>query len=140
MKFEAALPFLKKNHRGVITTNRTDGASHSSVVVCGVYDGNPTFASVYPKSQKIKNLRRDPRCTVLSVSEDWRNYVVVEGTATLMDYQNTETERFRCLLREIYLACSDSPHPNWADYDQAMVSQKAVIVLIHPEKTYGLLR
>ena len=85
MKFEAALPFLKTNHRGVITTNRTDGASHSSVVVCGVYNHSSTFVSVYPKSQKIKNLRRDPRCTLLSVSEDWRNYVVDEGIATLKD-------------------------------------------------------
>ena len=140
MKFKAALPFLKTNHRGVITTNRTDGASHSSVVVCGVYDGSSTFVSVYPKSQKIKNLRRDPRCTLLSVSEDWRNYVVVEGIATLKDYANTERDTFRCLLREVYMSCSDSPHPNWQEYDEAMVAQKAVIVSINPDKTYGLLR
>ena len=140
MKFEAALPFLKTNHRGVITTNRTDGASHSSVVVCGVYDGSSTFVSVYPKSQKIKNLRRVPRCTVLSVSEDWSNYVVVEGIATLKDYKNTERDTFKCLLREVYMSCSDTPHPNWQEYDEAMVVQKAVIVSINPNKTYGILR
>ena len=52
MKFDAALPFLKTNHRGVITTNRIDVASHSSVVVCGVYNGSLTFVSVYQKPKK----------------------------------------------------------------------------------------
>ena len=44
------------------------------------------------------------------------------------------------MLREVYMACSDTPHPNWEEYDEAMVKQDAVIVLVHPHKVYGLLR
>ena len=57
-----------------------------------------------------------------------------------MDYDNTDAEILRPLLREVYMACSDTEHPDWNEYDQAMVKQKAVIVLVSPEKTYGLLR
>ena len=93
--------------------------------------------SVYPKSQKVKNLRRDPSCTVLSVSKDWRNYVVIEGESTLYDYSNTDAEVLRVMLRDVYIACSDTPHPNWEEYDLAMVKQDAVVILVSPSKIYG---
>ena len=73
MEFERARPFMETHHRGVISTQRSDGAAHSSIVVCGAYEGNAAFVSVYPRSQKIRNLRRNPNCTVLCVSDDWRS-------------------------------------------------------------------
>ena len=140
MKFEDALSFLTKNHRGVIGTKQPNGSIHSSIVVCGIYESMGAFVSVYPKSQKIKNLRRNPSCTILSVSDDWREYVTIEGEATLLDYNNTDPHILRPLLRNVYMACSETKHPDWDEYDQAMVDQKAVIVTVNPEKVYGLLR
>ena len=61
MNFDDASGFLESNHRGVISTNRPNGSTHSSIVVCGVYEGKPVFVSVYPKSQKIvPNPPREP--------------------------------------------------------------------------------
>ena len=140
MEFSDAVPFLQTHHRGVISTRRPNGATHSSIVVCGAYEGHAAFVSVYPRSQKIANLRRDPNCTVLAVTEDWRQYVAIEGQAILLDYSNAEPERIRVLLREVYMACSHTEHPDWEEYDQAMIDQKAVIVLVSPERVYGLLR
>ena len=137
MIFQDIAPFLEKNHWGVIGTKQSNGATHSSVVVCGHFQGNAAFVSVYPKSQKVKNLRRDPSCTVLSVSKDWRNYVVIEGESTLYDYSNTDAEVLRVMLRDVYIACSDTPHPNWEEYDLAMVKQDAVVILVSPSKIYG---
>ena len=140
MNIRDVAPFLEKNHRGVICTKQSNGATHSSIVVCGHYQGNAAFVSVYPKSQKVKNLRRNSDCTVLSVTEDWRSYAVIEGAANLYDYTNTEAETLRIMLREVYMACSDTPHPNWEEYDEAMVKQDAVIVLVQPNTLYALLR
>ena len=140
MNFEDAKPFMESHHRGVIATRRPDGATHSSIVVCGAYDGRAAFVSVYPRSQKIRNLRRDRRCTVTAVSEDWRQWVSVEGEAALLGYDNTDAERLRQMLREVYMACSHAEHPDWDEYDQAMVDQEAVIVLVSPRRVYGLLR
>ena len=99
MNFESVRNFMEKNHQGVISTRRPNGLLHSSIVVCGVYDAKAVFVSVYPRSQKIANLRRDPVCTVLTVTPDWRQYLAIEGEAQLFDYQNTETKNMRKLLK-----------------------------------------
>ena len=140
MDFNDVVPFFETHKRGVIATRRPNGATHSSIVVCGAYEGNAAFVSVYPRSQKIRNLRRDPNCTVLSVRDDWREWVSVEGQATLIDLNNTDAEEMRVLLRKVYMACSHTEHPDWEEYDQAMVDQEAVIVLVKPERVYGLVR
>ena len=140
MEFEQARPFLERHHRGVVTTYQPDGATHASIVVCGAYQGHAAFVAVRGKSAKVRNLRRDPRCTVLAVTTDWRSWVTVEGEGRLFDYTNTEAEKVRRMLREVYRACGDHEHPDWDEYDQAMRQQEAVIVLVRPNRVYGLLR
>jgi PPOX class probable F420-dependent enzyme len=140
MEFEEARPFLERHHRGVITTHQPDGSMHASIVVCGAYQGHAAFVIVRGKSVKTRNLRRDPRCTVLAVTDDWRSWVSVEGTVQLLDYHNTDAETMRVKLREVYRACGDRDHPDWEEYDRAMRQQDAVIVLVRPERVYGLVR
>ena len=140
MDFEQARHFLENNHRGVVTTFQRNGAAQSSIVVCGAYQDYLALVSVRGNSAKVRNLRRDPRCTVVATAADWRSYVVVEGQATLLDYHNTDPEETRQKLREVYRACGDRDHPNWEEYDLAMREQDAVVVLITPARIYGLLR
>jgi PPOX class probable F420-dependent enzyme len=140
MEFDDIRPFLQRHHRGVITTHQPNGAAHASIVVCGAYQEHAAFVIVRGNSVKARNLRRDPRCTVLAVSADWRGWVTVEGQAQLFDYGNTDAEVLRIMLREVYRACGDKEHPDWQEYDQAMRQQNAVVVLVRPERVYGLLR
>ena len=58
----------------------------------------------------------------------------------MLDYRNTDAEEFRVLLREVFRACGDKEHPDWEEYDQAMVEQDAVIVFVSPDKVYGFIR
>lgn len=140
MDFEEARPFLEKHHWCVLTTHQSNGAAHSSVIYSGAYQGHAAFVMVYGKSAKIRNLRRDPRCTVLNVTKDWSSWVSVEGEAQLFNYNNTEPEEMRQMFRELFRACGDHEHPDWEEYDRAMVTQQAVAVLVRPERVYGLLR
>jgi PPOX class probable F420-dependent enzyme len=140
MNFEDVRSFMEQNHRGVITTYQSDGAMQTSIVVSGVFRDSAAFVIVRGKSAKTRNLRRDPRCTVLAVSDDWRSYAVVEGQAQLLDYRNTPAEEYRVLLRDVFRACGDKDHPDWEEYDQAMVQQDAVTVFVRPERVYGMLR
>jgi PPOX class probable F420-dependent enzyme len=140
MQFEDVRPFLQRHHRGVITTHQANGAAHASVVVCGAYEGQAAFVIVRGTSVKARNLRRDPRCTVLAVTADWRSWATVEGQAQLFDYRNTDGETLRVMLRNVYRACGDKDHPDWDEYDQAMREQDAVVVLVRPERVYGQIR
>lgn len=137
MEFEEARPFMEANHQGVISTIQSNGAIQNSIVVCGAYQGDAAFVSVYGKSAKIRNLRRNPHCTVLTVTPNWRNCVAVEGKARLFDRRNTDHEELRVLLREVFRACGDKDHPDWEEYDRAMITQDAVVVLVTPERVYG---
>ena len=122
MEFEDVRSHFESNHRGVITTFQVNGAGHSSIVVCGAYQGNAAFV------------------VVMSVADNWRTCAIVEGQATLMDYRNTDPEKMRVELREVFRACGDKDHPDWEEYDQAMVKQDAVIVLVKPERVYGKMQ
>ena len=137
MEFEDARPFMETNHRGVINTLQRNGAVQPSIVVVGAYKGHAAFVSVHGNSAKVRNLRRNPQCTVLSVSDDWRGCVAVEGQAQLFDRRNTPAEELRVLLREVFRACGDKDHPDWEEYDRAMVEQDAVVFLVPPERVYG---
>ena len=137
MEFEDVRSHFENNHRGVITTFQANGAAQSSIVVCGAYQGNAAFVIVKGKSAKTRNLRKDARCTVMSVADNWRTCAIVEGQATLMDYHNTDAEKMRVELREVFRVCGDKDPPDWEEYDQAMVKQDAVIVLVKPDRVYG---
>lgn len=140
MEFEEARPFLESNHRAVVTTFQSNGTIQASIVVCGPYHNDLAFVSVRGRSAKVRNLRRDPRCTVVATAADWRSYVVVEGQARLLDARNTEAEALRQELRRVYRACGGGEHPDWEEYDRVMRQQEAVVVLVQPDKVYGLLR
>jgi PPOX class probable F420-dependent enzyme len=139
MTFDEIRPFLEANHRTVVTTLQPNGAVQTSVVVGGALNGKAVFVSVMGKSAKVRNLRRNPRCTVLGVDDNWRSWVSVQGEATLFDYSNTDAEEMRVLLRDAYRACGGD-HPDWDEYDSAMRKQDAVVVLVTPEHLYGQLR
>ncbi len=140
MQFEQAKPFLASNHRAVVNTLGAGGAIQSSIVVCGAYQDYMAFVSVSGRSAKIRNLRRNSRCTVVATSADWRNYVVVEGEAQLFDSANTPAEELRQKLRDVFKVCGDGTHSDWDEYDRIMGQQEAVVVLVTTDRVYGLLR
>jgi PPOX class probable F420-dependent enzyme len=79
--------FLAAGNTIVVTTLGKDGHPHSAPMWYFVEDGKVQFRS-FTKSQKIVNLRRDPRITVLVESGDAYaelQSVMIQGTATLID-------------------------------------------------------
>ena len=78
MNIDHIRPFLEVNHRGVVTTFRKSGATQISILLAGFYQETVVFV-VQGNTAKLANLRRDPRCSVLTVKPDWSEYAVVEG-------------------------------------------------------------
>ncbi len=130
-----ARQFLAKSHMGALTTFRRDGAAQMSVVTCGPYQDGVAFTTTEGRA-KLANLRRDPRCTLL-VSQTWWPYLVVEGRARILDAKTTGAEELRIALREVYQAAAGKEHPNWPEYDEAMVKDRRVAVIVAPERVYG---
>jgi PPOX class probable F420-dependent enzyme len=133
---ESVAEFAKTTHRGVLSTFRRDGSVQMSIVSCGPLGDGIAF-TVTEDRAKLKNLRRDSRCTLLVSKESWWGFVVLQGQAQIMSADNTEPEAFRMALRDAYRACSGSEHSNWDEYDQAMRDDRRSIIIVVPDQIYG---
>ena len=78
--------------------------------------------------QKAKNIRRDPRVSVCVMSEDFWNWIQVDGTATVVSLPEAMEP-----LVEYYRAVAGE-HPDWDDYRRAMEDQRRVLLRIDIER------
>ncbi len=139
MTIDDIRPFLETYHRGVVTTFRKNGAAQMSILLSGFYRGAVVFV-IRGNTAKLANLKRDPRCAVLNVKPDWSEYAVVEGTAEVHGWDNTDPEELRLMLRETYRACGGGEHPDWDEYDRVMRQERRAVVMVKPDHVYGLWR
>ena len=136
MTLDDILPFLETHHLAVATAFRGNGSAQLSVVVCDPYQGGVAFTTEGHRA-KLANLRRDPRCSILVSKSDWSGYLVVEGTADIRWSDRTDPEELRLTLREVYKTCAGREHPDWDDYDRAMVDQRRAAIIVRPLHIYG---
>ena len=94
MEFEEAARFMQTFHRGVVTTTKKNGAGQMSILSSGPYKGGAAFVA-RGSTAKIANLKRNPRCTVLTLNPNWSSYVVVEGDVEIHGWDNTDHEELR---------------------------------------------
>ena len=90
--------------------------------------------SVTQTRAKTHNLRRDPRATLHVQGRDWYEYLVVDGLATLIEGPGAG-EALRDLYRKLR-----GEHPDWNEYDAAMVKDQRLVLAIALEHAYGMLR
>jgi PPOX class probable F420-dependent enzyme len=130
--------FASQQHFAVVATFRRNGAAQLSIVLCGPFRYGIAFTTTRDRA-KYANLKRDPRCSLLLSHRDWRLYVVLEGRASILSSENTPPDELRQAFREVYRAAAGREHPDWEEYDRAMVADRRVIVVVEPERTYGTL-
>lgn len=136
MLTDAQRQFLAANHNGALTTFRRGGAAQMSIVTCGIYGDGVAFTTTADRA-KLRNLRRNPRCTILVGTDDWRNFVVLEGAARLVGTDTVGADEYRETLRQVYRAAAGREHPNWPEYDQAMLNDRRYAVIVTPAHIYG---
>jgi len=128
--------FTTENHQGVLTCFRKNGMPQMSIVTCGAYRDGVAFSTTIDRAKLIL-LKRDSRCALMVSKQDWWGYVVLEGRATVLSPDNTGAEELREALRGVYRAATNQDHPNWEEYDQAMVDDRRAAVIVVPDHVYG---
>ena len=129
-----ARAWVGRHTRAVLATIKRDGRPQLSHVVYALDDDGLIKISATRDRAKTKNLRRDPRATLSVVAENWGEYLVVEGTCTVRE-ENVLPE-----LRRVYERVSGKPHPNWEEFDAAMVRDGRVVLAISIDRLYPLDR
>jgi PPOX class probable F420-dependent enzyme len=117
--------FVRAHHRSVLITRRADGRLQSSPVVHGVDDDGCVVISVTQDRAKTRNLRRDPRATLLVLTDDFFGpWVQLEGEAEIIDLPGA-MDGLKALYRQV-----QGEHPDWADYEAAMVRDGRCLIRI----------
>lgn len=128
--------FATENHQGVLTCFRKNGMPQMSIVTCGAYRDGVAFSTTADRA-KLINLKHDSRCALMVSKQDWWGYVVLEGRATILTADNASPDDLREALRGVYRAATNVEHPNWEEYDQAMVNDRRAAVIVVPDHVYG---
>jgi PPOX class probable F420-dependent enzyme len=133
MDEDQARAYIGRNHTAVMATIKRDGRPQLSNVAYFLDDDGTLKVSVTKDRAKTKNLMRDPRVSMVCLDlKNWYSYVVVEGRAEFIDDDRALPE-----LRRYYKRVTGGDHPNWQEYDEAMVRDKRVLLVVHPERFYG---
>ncbi len=153
---EQLLDFVRTRHHLILVTRRGDGSPQLSPVSGGVDPDGRIVVSTYPDRAKATNLRRDPRASVLVLSDEWDDaWVQVDGTAEVLDMFPHEAPDLprsappdtnprggpeRAPSKEAedglveYFRCISGEHPDWDDYRAAMRKQGKSLLRITPER------
>src|SRR3989442_7802781 len=113
---ERARQFLKVRHDGILATIKRDGRPQLSNILYFLDDDGWIKISVTKTRAKTHNLRRDPRAVLHVQGQSPWEYVVTEGTAEFIEGPGVLEELRRYYRRVL------GEHPDWADYDRAMVA------------------
>ena len=134
---------VKADSLAVLTTPRSDGTVHASVVNAGVLEhpisGSPQVGLVARgSSRKLAHLRTSRRATIV-FRHGW-DWAAVEGPVELLG-PNDPREGFGMvevpmLLRRIYVAAGGT-HQDWDEFDRVMAAEERTAVFVTPERILG---
>ena len=132
------LAVISGNSLGVLATIKRDGRPQLSNVS---YHFDPRRlvlqVSVTEPRAKTRNLRRDPRASLLVSSDDGWSYAVAEGTAELTAPAAAPGDDTVEALVELYRNIAGE-HPDWDDYRRAMVADRRVALTLPITHLYGM--
>jgi PPOX class probable F420-dependent enzyme len=131
---EQARAFLKDHQHGVLATIGRDGRPQLSNILYVLDDDGRIKISVTQTRVKTKNLRRDPRAVLHVQGRDPYEYLVIDGSVELI-----ETDGLAEKLRNYYRKARGE-HPDWAEYDAAMVKEQRLLLSMSIDHAYGQLR
>ncbi|BCO34808.1 PPOX class F420-dependent oxidoreductase [Mycobacterium heckeshornense] len=132
------LAVISGNSIGVLATIKRDGRPQLSNVQY-YFDPRKLViqVSITEPRAKTRNLRRDPRASILVSADDGWAYAVAEGTAELTPpaaaRDDDTVEALIMLYRNIA-----GEHPDWDEYRDAMVTDRRVLLTLPITHVYGM--
>ncbi|MEZ0359325.1 PPOX class F420-dependent enzyme [Mycobacterium sp. ENV421] len=132
------LAVIAGNSLGVLATIKRDGRPQLSNVTYHFDRRNLVVeVSITEPRAKTRNLRRDPRASLLVSSDDGWSYAVADGNAILTppaaEPHDDTVEALVALYRNVA-----GEHPDWDDYRRAMVTDRRVLLKLPISHVYGM--
>jgi PPOX class probable F420-dependent enzyme len=138
MELADALELARGRRQGAVLTIGRQGRPQISNVLYVMDDEGAARISTTAGTVKVRNLRRDPRCSLYVPGDHFFQYVVLDGTAELSAVAASPTDDVVEMLVRYYRTVSGE-HPDWDEYRAAMVRDQRLVVTLRPEHAYGML-
>jgi PPOX class probable F420-dependent enzyme len=129
MDIDAALAFLRANHRAVMATTRADGTTQMSPITAGVDAAGRVVVSTRETAYKVRQLRALPYAAICAFTDGFfGDWVQVEGPVEILSLPEAMEP-----LVDYYRDVSGE-HPDWDDYRAAMVRDRRVLLRMSVER------
>lgn len=133
MTDEEQRAFVESRKSLQVATLNADGTPHLTTLWFGIIDGQIVFET-FTKSQKIVNLRRDPRIAVLledGVEYDQLRGVSINGTAALYDDPEVVWKYAAAVMKRNHPGLTDEQ----VEAGARQLASKRTAVVVQPDKT-----
>jgi PPOX class probable F420-dependent enzyme len=124
--------FIESRKSLQVATLNADGTPHLTTLWFGIVDDQIVFET-FTKSQKIVNLRRDPRIAVLledGVEYDQLKGVSINGTAVLYDDPEVVWKYAAAVMKRNHAGLTDE----MVEAGARRLASKRTAVVVQPEK------
>jgi PPOX class probable F420-dependent enzyme len=129
MDLARARELLTTLRRSILATTRADGRPQMSPVTHVVDDEGRVVVSSRETAYKVRNLRRDPRASLLAISDTFfGDWVQADGNAEIVSLPGAMD-----LLVDYYRRAAGE-HPDWDEYRRAMTTEQRCVIRITIER------
>ena len=136
MDLQKAITWASNSHHGVLITLRKDGRPQSSDIAYAVIDEKFCISATATRA-KTKNLLRDNRAVLHITSPETWSYISFDGIAEITQTAQQPADTVCKELASVFTAIQKKQHPDWDEFNQAMINDKRLIIRFVPDNAVG---
>ena len=136
MDLNKAISWASTTHHGVLITLRKDGRPQSSDIAYAVIGGKFCISATATRAKTI-NLLRDNRAVLHITSQETWSYISFDGVAEITQTAQLPEDPVCKELATVFTAIQKKQHPDWDEFNQAMINDKRLVIRFVPESAVG---
>lgn len=136
MDLNDAVNWAKDTHHGILITLRKDGRPQSSDIAYAIIDGKFCISATRSRAKTI-NLLKDNRAVLHITSPETWSYISFDGSAEITETAKVATDNVCQELANVFSAIQKKDHPNWDEFNQAMIEDKRLVIRFVPATAVG---
>ncbi len=136
MDLEKAVSWASNMHHGVLITLRKDGRPQSSDIAYAVIGGKFCISATVTRAKTI-NLLRDNRAVLHITSPETWSYISFDGAAEITQTAQQPEDPVCKELATVFTAIQKKQHPDWEEFNQAMIKDKRLVTRFVPDSAVG---
>ena len=136
MDIDKAISWASTIHHGVLITLRKDGRPQSSDIAYAVIGGKFCISATSTRA-KTKNLLRDNRAVLHITSPETWSYTSFDGVVEITQIAQQPEDPVCKELASLFTAVQKKEHPDWDEFNQAMINDKRLVIRFVPDSAVG---